>query len=399
MKSMLFLTPELPYPPFSGGRIKSWKMVEFFGNNYDLSVGCILKGNDQEYFDEFKSKAKLHDFFSHPVNVPRTTSNLIKSYLKNIPLNVYRTYSKKFAEAVQKKASKYDIIFVDHYEVFQYVPDDYRGLLVLHEHNAYYYMFQCYARETKNFPKRIVSYLESIRVKKSEALCCKRSDLIFASPNDIENLTKIGVDRSKCRITYHLGDDSQLNLPSLRFENTEKALLYVGTLGWEANIDGLLWFIKEMWPTLKKEHLDLKLYIIGKNPDERLTNAANGENDIIFTGFVEDLEEYFQRCRIFIAPLRFGSGIKVKVLNAMSRGLPTVTTSTGTEGLMAENMEHIAIANSKEQMITAINRLLVDSKIWKNMEQNSRALIAKHYTWDKLFKSMEKELEKSFEKS
>ena len=399
MKSILFLTPELPYPPFSGGRIKSWNLVGFLRDHYDLTVGCILKGNDEDYLEDFEIRSNLREFFNVPVKVPRSASNLVKSYLKRMPLNPYRTYSRRFAEIVDKKAFDYDMIFVDHYEVFQYVPETYRGLVVLHEHNAYYVMWERYAKAGQNPFKRLVSYLEAQRVKRWEASACGRADLVLAAPNDIENLVKIGVDREKCHETYHLGDDTQLDLPDLRFEDTEKALMYLGTLNWEANVDGLLWFMDQIWPELKTRHSDLKLYVIGKNPDKRLLDAAEADPDIVFTGFVEDPEAYFKRSRVFIAPLRFGSGIKVKVLNAMYRGIPVVTTSVGTEGLAARHMHHLALADTPEDMVQSIQRLLTDTQIWQHLRQESRKLVAEQYTWKKLFADMKHILDAQFERN
>jgi len=146
---------------------------------------------------------------------------------------------------------------------------------------------------------------------------------------------------------------------------------------------------------LKKGHPDLKFYVVGKNPDDRLIQAAKDEPNIFFKGFVEDLEQYYRRSRLCIAPLRFGSGIKVKVLNAMCRGIPTVTTSIGSEGLIAENMKQIAIADSTEQMNNAIHKILTGRQIWEKLKKNSRELIKQHYTWKKLFDSMKKILHKS----
>ncbi|MCP3999634.1 MAG: glycosyltransferase, partial [Gammaproteobacteria bacterium] len=256
------------------------------------------------------------------------------------------------------------MILIDHYEVFQYIPDTYKGVIVLHEHNAEYVMWERFARAGTNPLERMVCYLESQRVRKYEAQACDRADLVFAAPNDIDKLAEIGVDRNKCRVTYHLGDDTQLELPALQFEDTEKSLLNVSSLTWEANIDGLLWFIKSTWPLLKMQHPDLKFYIVGKDPDPRLIAVASEESGIILTGFVEDLEAYYRRSRVFIAPLRFGSGIKVKIVNAMCRGIPTVTTSVGTEGLAIKNMQHLAIADNSEQQAEAIDTLLTDQDKW-----------------------------------
>jgi len=389
MKKILFLTPELPYPPVSGGKLKSWKFLEFLTSHYKVAVGSILKENDEEHVEEFLANIKISNFFSCPVKRSRSIVNLFKSYVHQMPLNLYRTYSPEFTRQINNVIDDYDMIISDHYEVFQYIPSDYPGKVILHEHNAYYLMWERYAQSSENsLAKRLVSILEATRVKNYEKLACLRSDRIFASPNDIESLVLLGISREKFRYTYHLGDDTQLQLPSIQYAHTSKSLLYVGSLGWEANIDGLLWFIDSVWPELLLKHPDLTFTIIGKNPDQRIIDAAKPYPTIKFTGFVDILDPYFQTHRVFIAPLRFGAGMKVKVLNAMCRGIPTVTTSVGSEGMEVEHLKHLAVCDSEPEMIKSIDTLLTNEIVWKRLERHSRALITQKYTWKALFSAM-----------
>lgn len=393
MPSILFLTPELPYPPFSGGRIKSWKLVEFLGAHYSLGLACALKGDDETYLPDFEQRAHLAEFIHEPVKIPRSMRALIGSYARRIPLNVFRTCSDRLRQRIAEIAHRYDLIFCDHYEVFQYIPDNYRGVVVLHEHNAYFLMWRRYAQSGGNPVMRLASYLEYLRVRRYELNACARADLIFASPNDIDTLVEAGADRNKCRVTYHLGDESTLNQPPLDYTQTEPNLLYVGTLTWEANVDGLLWFLTEVWPQIKQRHPPARLRITGKNPDARLLQAAAGDASVEFLGFVEDLEPLFQTSRVFVAPLRFGAGIKVKVLSGMGRGIPTVTTSVGSEGLQVEHMRHAAITDHAPDMVAAIDRLLTDHTAWEMVSREGRALVESQYTWDQVLGSMQQELQ------
>jgi|GEM_PF-240401 len=393
MKKILFLTPELPYPPTSGGKLKSWKLLQFLTEHYQVSVGTILKEDDIGAIIKFVSTVKIDKFFFDNVRQKRTLLNLLKSYLYRIPLNVYRSYSSFFSEQVKKNIYDYDMVVCDHYEVFQYIPKDYQGKIVSHQHNAYYLMWQRYSESGQNkLGYRLASYFESLRVKHYEKKSCNIADLVFASPNDIESLHNLGIDRSKFRYTYHLGDDSQLQLADINFRHTSSSLLYVGTLNWQANIDGLLWFIEKVWPQLKLKNPNLIFNIIGKNPDPLLITAANAYNDIYFRGFVNDLEPYFQTSRVFVAPLQYGAGMKVKVLNAMCRGIPVVTTSVGSEGLEVENLNHLVITDNPEVMVDTISRLLVDENLWTVLQKNSRWLIRQKYTWKELFSYMNTEL-------
>lgn len=393
-KKILFLSPQLPYPPFSGGVIKSWKLVEFLSKKYELYLAYFLKNDDAEHEAEFLSKVRIAGYYSEKIDVPRSAMNLIKSNLKAMPLNLYRNLSKQFADKTAAMAQQCDVIFVDHYEVYQYVPRNFKGRVVLHQHNCEYLMWDRFAIVEKNLIKKIALKNQAWWIKNYERSICNHSDAVLAAPNDIEELKLIGGTDTNYYETYHLGDEKLLAAPDLAFENTEEAILFVGTLTWEANVDGLIWFLEEGWAKLKEQHPDLKFYIVGKNPDPRivaLVEAFGG--DIILTGFVEDLEPYFQKCRVFVSPLRFGSGIKVKVMNAMYRGIPTVTTSVGAEGMAVKSKTHLMIDDEMNIFCHNVSQLINDRELWQKLSKNSRALAQKKYTWKAVMDIVEEAIE------
>jgi glycosyltransferase involved in cell wall biosynthesis len=388
MKKLLFITPELPYPAQSGGKLKSLKLLEALAERYEVTLVSPLKEEDAHYRHAFEERSPCVQHIHRPVTLKRSAGNLLSSYFRGVPLNVYRSYDAALSQQVRQLATEYDVIFLDHYEVSAYLPQSYRGIVVYHAHNAYHQIWNRYAQLPGNPAFRAAAFFEGIRVKRAEQQTAQRADLVFAAPNDAETLLRGGIDPGKIAHTYHLGDDSQLSLPTLRFANTSKKLMYVGFLGWEANVVGLLWFIENVWPRLLQQHPDLLFDIVGKNPDERLLTAAAIYPGIKLRGFVEDLQTVYQEARVSVAPLLFGSGMKVKVLDAMARGMPTVTTPVGAEGVDYINNRHLAVANSAEDMAMATLQLLDDEAHWTRMCKESRALIAERYTWHQLFANM-----------
>jgi glycosyltransferase involved in cell wall biosynthesis len=393
VKKLLFITPELPFPAQSGGKVKSLRLLQALAECYDVTLACPLKCEDANHVEAFHAISPCKGHLHQELDIPRTLANLFKSYLKRIPLNVYRSHSPQLNAEVAKIASEYDIIFLDHYEACSYIPSDYRGLSVYHAHNAYFKIWQRYAQLPGNLLIRAVSWLEAKRVSRSEVQLAKRCDLTFAAPNDASALVAMGIEKNKLRPTYHLGDDQQLQLVDLCYEDTCEKLMYVGFLGWEPNVQGLLWFIDEVWPRLLIKHPKLLFDIVGKNPDERLREAASRYSGIKLCGFVADLQEIYKDSRVSVAPLLFGSGMKVKVLDAMARGMPTVTTSLGAEGIEVMSGTHLMVADDAALQASQIHRLLVDSLLWQSLQCNSRALIRERYTWSQLFTGMHRDLE------
>lgn len=389
IRSLLFITTQLPYPPISGGVIKSWKLVEYLSQHYTLTVAYFLKNNDSEHETKFLESVSLASHISLPLQIPRTPLNLIKSNFRGIPLNLYRNYCKTFRNKISSICDDYDCIFIDHYEMFQYVPDTYKGKIVLHQHNCEYLMWKRFGAIEHNILKKIALYNQAFWIKRYEKKICKIADTILAAPNDIDELVDIGADKDKFYPTYHLGDEELLRLPPLTYKKTNPTLLYIGTLSWEANVDGLVWFISEVWQKLSTQIEGIQLKIVGKNPDLRIQSVSAPFNNIIFTGFVENLDTVYRDAQVFICPLRFGSGIKVKVMNALYRGIPCVTSDIGAEGLLAVDGIHFLLAKTPDDYINQIQRLLSQKDLWESIGLNARTLASVHYTWDGVMKEVE----------
>ncbi|MEZ4851660.1 MAG: glycosyltransferase [Bacteroidia bacterium] len=380
-KELLFITSQLPYPPVKGGVSTSWNLIKYLSQHFQTGMITILKWDDPDHEHEFLSKVNLIEYFSFELNIERTPQTVIKSYLKNVPINLVRNYHPQLAEKIHQWVDEYEYVLVDHYEMFQYIPDHVKAKTIMHEHNAEYIMWQRYS-EVSNHPlKKLVTALESKRIKKMEEQFCNRADMVLANPNDKEVLSQLVNGSARIEEIVPCGEDFMLDWPDLQWENTEESLLYIGALTWEANADGLIWFINEGWKKLKTVRPAVKLYIVGKDPDERLIELSRQNPDIILTGFVENLEDYYSKCRIFITPLRFGSGVKLKVINAMFRGLPVVTTPIGSEGLPAENGNHLYHTQEIDEFVGFCEELLTNQESWERLRTESRQLMKKHFSW------------------
>ncbi|MEO0472482.1 MAG: glycosyltransferase family 4 protein [Bacteroidota bacterium] len=381
-KRLLFITSQLPYPPVKGGVIVSWNLLKQLTRHFEVSLINVLKGEDPKFEQEMLEKVELAEYFSHELNVGRSPVNLLKSYAKGVPINFLRNYATELEDRIHGTINDFDYVIVDHYEMFQYIPDSVKPKVILHEHNAEFVMWQRYSEVSNNPAKKLVTGLESIRIRNKERDFCRKADLVLAFPNDREILEGIA-EQGRFEEVMPCGDDEMLDLPDIVWDETEEAILYIGSLTWEANRDGLIWFIQEGWNSLKAKHPNLKFYIVGGNPDTTIQELAAQNRDIILTGFVDDLEDYYTKCRVFVSPLRFGSGIKIKVINAMLRGMPTSTTPIGAEGMPVENGVQLFSTQSMRQMVEDISLLLSDQDKWEAMKKESRIFAAEQFSWAK----------------
>lgn len=172
--------------------------------------------------------------------------------------------------------------------------------------------------------------------------------------------------------------------------NTKKDLMFIGGFNHGPNVDGIKWFVEEIFEIVLKKYPNMKLYIIGSNAPEDILKL-NSEN-IIVVGYVTDeqLVEYYQKCRIDVVPLRYGAGIKGKVVEAMYYGIPIITTSIGAEGLKNSN-EFLGIGDTKEEFANEIITLYNDEKKLKEMSCKAKVYINDNFTEDSAFNIIEQD--------
>lgn len=144
-----------------------------------------------------------------------------------------------------------------------------------------------------------------------------------------------------------------------------KDLFFVGGYQHPPNIDAAIWFVGKIWPLVREQLPDVEFHLIGsKAPDQ--VRALDG-NGVRFHGFVEDLEPWLDNCRLAVAPLRYGAGIKGKVNISMSRGQPVVATPMAVEGMFAQSGRDILVGESAEEFAAAVVRLYSDEALWNRI--------------------------------
>jgi glycosyltransferase involved in cell wall biosynthesis len=155
-------------------------------------------------------------------------------------------------------------------------------------------------------------------------------------------------------------------------------LLFIGNLAHRPNDDAVLFFMREVFPLVRRSLPAIRLDIIGDNPSPAI--VAFNSADVRIRGYVPDVESYLRSGRVFVAPLRFGAGIKGKVGEAMAYGIPVVTTSIGAEGFGATHDLDIMLADDPASFAEAIKQLYSDEELWQRLATNSRLLIKRHFT-------------------
>lgn len=159
---------------------------------------------------------------------------------------------------------------------------------------------------------------------------------------------------------------------------TEPIVMFLGSMDWEANVDGMGYFYRDIWPQVKKSVPDARLRIVGRNPDARIRQMASA--DIEVTGRVESVIEHLQEAAVFIVPLRIGGGTRLKIYEAMAMRKAVVSTTVGAEGLDVEHGRDILLADDPESFASNVVQLLTDRRR-RMLLEDAAAAKAATYDW------------------
>ncbi|AEF81547.1 glycosyltransferase family 4 protein [Leadbettera azotonutricia] len=246
--------------------------------------------------------------------------------------------------------------------------------------------FQSYYRQyelKRNFLK-IIWYIKYSKLQRAELFFLNRcSSIIVLSEKDKKILTDKLVDPSKIIIIVPYYDCySYVN----RKNYNNKKIIFWGAMNRSENYLSVIWFIKNVMSELDESY---HLYIIGANPHKSLDDYTN--KNIHITGFVKNVEEHFSDCLCMVAPLLFGAGIKIKVLEALSAGIPVLANNVAIEGIPVNDKKEYLYCNTPEEFENMIIKLSIDSELCYYIRSNARSFIKRNFNYEdsnKIFKKI-----------
>lgn len=157
-----------------------------------------------------------------------------------------------------------------------------------------------------------------------------------------------------------------------------KDIFFVGGYQHPPNIDAALWFVESIWPLVRQELPDIRFHLIGSKAPEQV-KALHG-NGVHFHGFVESLEPWLDGCRVAVAPLRYGAGIKGKVNISMARGQPVVATPMAVEGMFARPGCDVMVAETAEEFADAVVKIYEDEDLWNLVSMSGQENVNRYFS-------------------
>jgi glycosyltransferase involved in cell wall biosynthesis len=167
-----------------------------------------------------------------------------------------------------------------------------------------------------------------------------------------------------------------------------RGILFIGAFAHPPNIDGVLWLANEILPLIRARLPDLVCHIIGANPPAQIRALA--EEGVEIHGYVPDVRPYFDGCRLSVAPLRYGAGVKGKVNQSLAHGLPVVATSQATEGMFLTDGESVLLADDPHAFADAVVRLYREERLWQRLSDNGAQVMEEHFSFGAAKRALER---------
>ncbi|MEM9885925.1 MAG: glycosyltransferase [Bacteroidota bacterium] len=241
----------------------------------------------------------------------------------------------------------------------------------------------------RSFATNLFYRNEYARVRKYEPNVMNFFDrILLISPHDIRAIiNKNSHDKGHIFFNPH-GINVKYYSEDLQLEREENTLMMNGDFGVRTNIDAIVYFTKKIYPLIKKEVPEVKLWIVGRNPAKEVKELEK-DKSILVTGRVDDIRPYLQRATVGIDPIRIAAGLQNKILVSLASSLPVVSTSVGNEGIGTPENEVILLADNEEEFAKKTVRLLNDAILRKQMGRNALRFMQQYWTWEYHFERLE----------
>lgn len=358
---ILIISPDHPYPPNHGGRVDIWNRIILLSElNHEVDLVITTPKITLSHEEEIEFRTHVADI----TFIERRKRFL--PFLFGIPYQVSsRTELKKF-----NNSKKYDYIILESEATSPILdsPIAKGSQILLRVHNNESKYYNSLFNSTNNIIKKAYYLYESITYKKYSTQIKKRVDAILhISSDELSNEPKTNTGKSFFLPPYI----NTSNLKEIETANKDK-VVFIGNLFTANNVNGLQWYLDNVHPRIIALNSKYSLIIAGNTRGGEIPVNIINQTNITFIDSPKSLDNIYKHASVFIIPLLDGAGVKLRAINAISEGIPIVSTSTGIEGLGLKNNEHYLLGNSDKEFASAINKLLNSPEKGRELAGNAQ---------------------------
>jgi sugar transferase (PEP-CTERM/EpsH1 system associated) len=399
---LLFLTPQLPYPPRQGTTLRNFNLIRCLAQTHTIDLFTLLAPG--EALAEDSPLRKLCGrIVTAPQPVRSTRVRAVDTLRSHLPDMALRLADPAAGRAVDGmiRAGNYDVVQAEGIEMARYALRAKRlgkdaPRIVFDNHNAEYLLQKRAALVDLRYPKRWAAALYSLvqwqKLRRFEERVCRAADaVVVVSGPDQEALRRL--HPSIDAVVAPNGVDLNGYTPQpLGADPAQPVLVFTGKMDYRPNVDAVLWFVGQVLPLIQVAVPAVHLQVVGMNPHARL-DVLHSHPAVTLTGAVDDPRPFVRDAAVYVVPMRVGGGTRFKVLEAMAAGKAIVSTSLGVEGIGVAHEREMLIANRPTDFAAQVVRLLRDQRdggpLSRGLGNAAYAFVEREYTWQHIIPRLE----------
>ena len=380
---LLWVYSDFLHPTNRGGQIRTLETLKCLHRKHEVHYAGLWNPK----FPEGPARAKEYASYVYPVRrtviaktSPAFLFQLAKGLVSEMPVAVFRHQSDEMRATVDRllREHSFDHVVCDFLSSAPHFSDLSRA--VLFQHNVEAMIWKRHLEHAGSPLRRYYFRRQARLMLEYEGQVCRSvKSIIAVSEADAEKMRALyGVSRVTAVPT---GVDVDFFRPATEAQQATD-LVFVGSMDWMPNIDGVVWFVREVLPLIKKKLPDCSLAVVGRTPGREVTELAEREPGIRITGTVKDVRPWLWESKVSIVPLRIGGGTRLKIYEAMAAGTPVVSTTIGAEGLDIAPGENILIADEPEAFAEACVRLISDAGERRRLADAAARHVETKHSWE-----------------
>ena len=378
------LLPRIPYPLEKGDKLRAFNQIKQLAKHNEIIL-CALnddpKVSEQDAFHALQPYCQSINFIR--ITKPQILLGLIRAFFKGLPLQCGYFYNRKAAKKIDALIAKHkpDMLFGQLLRVAEYIR--YKNLPKAIDYQDIFSYGMKRRADIASCVTRPIYNMEYHRLKRYEATIFENFDVksIISEPDrDL-----FPHERRDEILIIPNGVDHDYFKPQEREKQYD--LVFTGNMSYPPNVNAVDYLVNEILPIVWKTMPEVKLYIAGATPDPKVKKAASER--VIVSGWLDDIREAYAQSRVFIAPMRIGTGLQNKLLEAMSMRLPAITSPLANASLGAKPNEEILIGSNAEEMAQHIITLLTDKEKAERLAQAGFDFTNRVYDWGKATEILE----------
>ena len=378
------LLPRIPWPLEKGDKLRAFNQIKQLAKNNEVIL-CALNTNQKaKKEDAFKAlQPYCKSIIFIDISKYSILINLTKAFFKRLPMQCGYFYNKKALKKIHNIIEKHkpDILFGQMIRVAEYLRHEKIKKVI--DYQDVLSMGMKRRRDIAPFFLKPIFNMEYRRLKKYERDIFDDFDI----KTIISKQDRDFIDHHKKEDILIVPNGVDHEYYSPQEQEKKYDIVFTGNMSYAPNINAAEHLAYQIMPLVWKYLPDAKLYIAGATPDPRVKKVAS--DNIIISGWLDDMRDAYAQSRIFIAPMRIGTGLQNKLLEAMSMKLPCITTPLANNPLGAEDNKEILVGNNEYELADHIITLLTDKEKAEYIAQNGYDFVHRVYDWEKATKIME----------